>query len=247
MASSLDLQEQEQLDQLKAFWNRWGNPLTWLVTLVLLGFAAYNGWNWWQREQGAKASALHAELERAAQAGEVERVTAAWNDLKSRYGTTAYAGQGALVAAKALIEKDRADAAIEPLSWAAESASDEALRAVARLRWAGVLLDQSKAQDALTVLDKAKGAGFDALVDDRRADALLKLEKTDEAREALKAAYKAMPLELDYRRVIEAKLMSLGVDPASVVPPSPKAAEGAPKAAAAEITDGWSAPQRGVV
>ena len=85
MASSLDLQEQEQLDQLKAFWNRWGNLLTWAVTLVLLAFAAYNGWTWWQRDQGRKASALHAELERAAQEGEMDRVKAAWSDLKSRY------------------------------------------------------------------------------------------------------------------------------------------------------------------
>lgn len=222
MASSLDLQEQEQLDQLKAFWNRWGNLLTWLLTLVLLAFAGYNGWNWWQRDQGVKASALHAELERAAQAGEIDRVSAAWADLKSRYPSTAYAGQGALLAAKALIEKDRADAALEALTWAAESASDEALRAVARLRWAGVLLDQGKAQDALGVLDKARGAGFDALVDDRRSDAFLAIDKPDEAREALEAAYKAMPAELDYRRVIEAKLMSLGVDPASIVPPAPK-------------------------
>jgi predicted negative regulator of RcsB-dependent stress response len=231
MASSLDLQEQEQLDQLKAFWNRWGNLLTWLTTLVLLGFAAYNGWNWWQRDQGMKASALHAELERAAQAGETDRVSAAWNDLKTRYPSSVYAGQGALVAAKALAEKSGADAAVEPLQWAADSATDEALKAVARLRWAGLLLDQGKAQDALTVLDKARGAGFDALVDDRRADALMVLKKDDEAREALKAAYKAMPVELDYRRIIEAKLMSLGVDPASVVPPPAKPDSATGKAA----------------
>jgi len=219
MASSLDLQEQEQLDQLKAFWNRWGNLLTWLLTAVLLAFAGYNGWNWWQRDQGLKASALHAELERAAQAGEIDRVTAAWGDLKARYPGSVYSGQGALLAAKALIDKGRSEAALEPLQWAAESAKDPGLQVLARLRWAGVLLDQGKAQDALPVLDKARGTVFDPLVDDRRADALMALEKADEAREALKAAYKSMPQDLDYRRVIEAKLMSLGVDPAEVVPP----------------------------
>jgi len=218
MASSLDLQEQEQLDQLKAFWNRWGNLLTWVVTLVLLAFAGYNGWNWWQRDQGQKASALHAELERAAQEGETDRVKVAWADLKARYARTAYAGQGALVAAKALIDKGLMSDAIEPLQWVAESATDEGLKAVARLRWSGVLLDQSKAQEALTVLDKARGLGFDALVDDRRGDALVALGQQDQAREAYKAAYKALPAELDYRRLVEAKLMALGVDPASLVP-----------------------------
>ena len=216
MASSLDLQEQEQLDQLKAFWQRHGNLLTWLVTLVLLALAAYNGWNWWQREQAAKASALHAELERAAQAGEIDRVATAWADLQARYAGTAYAQQGALLAARALADKDKVEQAADALKWAADSATDPAYRVVARLRWAGLLLDQGKAQDALTVLEKARGGGFDALVDDRAADAQMALGQTDQARQSLKSAYQALPADLEYRRVVEAKLMSLGVDPASL-------------------------------
>jgi predicted negative regulator of RcsB-dependent stress response len=117
------------------------------------------------------------------------------------------------------VDKGAAADAVEPLQWVAESASDDSLKALARLRWGGVLLDLGKAQEALAVLDKARGAGFDGLVEDRRADALLALNRQDEARDALKAAYKALPLELDYRRLVEAKLMALGVDPASVVPP----------------------------
>ncbi len=221
MASSLDLQEQEQLDQLKAFWGRHGSLLTWLVTLVLLGFAGYNGWNWWQRDQGLKASALQAELQRAALAGELSRVETALVDLKSRFPSTAQSAHGALIAAKVLIEKDRVEPAMAALQWVAESAPDPGLKTLARLRWGSALLDQGKPQDALAVLDLARSAGFDPLVEDRRADALLALNRTEEAQQALRAAYKAMPPELDYRRVIEAKLMSLGVDPAEVVPPAP--------------------------
>lgn len=226
MASSLDLQEQEQLDQLKAFWNRWGNLLTWALTLVLAALAAYNGWNWWQREQAAKAAALHAELERAAQAGEVDRVVTAWSDLKARHPSTVQAQQGALIAARIWVEKDRPDDARTALQWLAESAGDPAYRIVARLRWAGILLDQDKAQEALTVLDAARGGGFDALVEDRRADALVALSQADAAREALKAAYKAMPEDLEYRRVVEAKLMAQGVDPASLKAGANPQAEG---------------------
>ena len=64
MASPLDLQEQEQLDQIKSFWNQYGNLITWTVTLALAGFAGWNAWQWWQREQGAKAAALYDELDR---------------------------------------------------------------------------------------------------------------------------------------------------------------------------------------
>lgn len=218
MASQLDLQEQEQLDQLKAFWNRHGNLLTWVVTLALVALAAYNGWNWWQREQAAKAAALHAELERAVLAGEAERVAAAWGDLKARYPATAFAPQGALLAAKLWAEREQAEPAMAALQWVAETAPQVEYRAVARLRWAGLLLDQSKAQQALDVLEKARGAGFDALVEDRRGDALMALQKADQARDAYQAALKALPSDLDYRRIIEAKLMSLGVDPSTLEP-----------------------------
>ena len=55
MAKHLDLEEQEQLDQLRHFWNTWGNLITWVLIVVLGAYAARNGWNYWQRRQGALA------------------------------------------------------------------------------------------------------------------------------------------------------------------------------------------------
>jgi predicted negative regulator of RcsB-dependent stress response len=76
MATSLDLQEQEQLDALKAFWKQYGNLVTWVIILALGAFAAWNGWNWWQRDQGAKAGAMFEELDRAVAAGDATRSAA---------------------------------------------------------------------------------------------------------------------------------------------------------------------------
>ena len=58
MATQLDLQEQEQLDELKAFWNKYGNLITWVLVLALGAYAAWTGWNYWQRNQGTKAAAM---------------------------------------------------------------------------------------------------------------------------------------------------------------------------------------------
>ena len=73
MATNLDLQEQEQLDELKAFWKQYGNLVTWALILALGAFAACNGWNWYQRDQATKAGAMFDELERAAQANDALR------------------------------------------------------------------------------------------------------------------------------------------------------------------------------
>ena len=63
MATPLDLQEQEQLDAIKSFWKQYGNLITWTLILVLGAFAAWNGWNWYQRDQGIKAGAMFDELD----------------------------------------------------------------------------------------------------------------------------------------------------------------------------------------
>lgn len=213
MATNLDLQEQEQLDELKAFWNQYGNLITWTLILVLGAFAAWNGWNYWQRDQGAKAGAMFDELDRAVQAGDATQAGRVFNDLKDRYGRTTYAAQAGLLAAKVQVEKDQPDAAMTSLGWVAEHAGDEGYQALAHLRMAALLLDKKAYDDALKQVDAVKTAEFVALADDRRGDILLAQGKRDDAVKALQAAWKGMSEQTDYRRIVESKLTSLGAAP----------------------------------
>lgn len=219
MATPLDLQDQEQLDQLKAFWNQYGNLITWTLILALSGIAVWNGWNWWQRDQAVKASAMFDELDRAAQGQDVERAARVFADLKERYPRTVYAEQGALLTAKMQAENGQVDAALATLDWAGDKASEEEYRTIARLRAAGLMLDKKLYEAALAELDaaaKSKSADeFAALIADRRGDVLLAQGKKDDARNAYQAAYKAMDEKLEYRRLIDAKLTALGAAPAA--------------------------------
>jgi predicted negative regulator of RcsB-dependent stress response len=215
MASHLDLEEQEQLDQVKAFWQQYGNLVTWLLVIALGAYAAWNGWNWYQRDQATKAGAMYDELDAAAQAGDADRANRVFGDLKSRYPGTAFAEQGGLVAARVLFEKGQAEAARAALGWVAENAAESEYRTIARLRLAGLLLDAKKDAEALKQLDGADAKPFAALVDDRRGDILLAQGKKDEARSAYLRAWSAMDPKLDYRRLVEAKLNVLGIDPAA--------------------------------
>jgi predicted negative regulator of RcsB-dependent stress response len=227
MATPLDLQEQEQIDELKAFWKQYGNLITWTLTLALAGFAAWNGWNWWQRTQATKAGALYEELERAARSADPARTSLAFADLKDRYPKTLQAQQGALLAAKVQAEKGQVDAALATLAWVAGNAAEDEYRVVARLRAAGLLLDKQQWDQALAQLDAAatvKAPEFEALIADRRGDVLSAQGKKAEAVSAYQAAYKALDGKLEYRFLLDAKLTALGAAPAA----SAAASQGSP-------------------
>jgi predicted negative regulator of RcsB-dependent stress response len=215
MAKQLDLQEQEQLDELKAFWKQYGNLITGVLTLALLAFAAWNGWNWYQRDQAKKAGAMFEALEQAAAAGDAARGAQVLKYLQERYPRTAYAQQGGLIAAKLLAEKGQADQARAALTWVADNAPEDEYKTIARLRLAGVLMEAKQYDEALKQLAGATAPDFAALVADRRGDVLLAQGKKDEAKAAYEAAYKGMDEKLDYRRLVDAKLTALGAAPAA--------------------------------
>ena len=216
--ATLDLEEQEQLDQLKHFWRQYGNLLTWTLILVLGAYAAWNGWQYWQRNQAAAASGMYAELARAAQAGEVDRVGKVFNDLKEQYPRTTFAEQGGLLAAQVQAGKGQIDAAQASLGWVAERAGETEYQAVARLRLAALLLNARKVDDAARELAGDFPPAFVALAADRRGDVLQAQGKTAEAVAAYQQAYKGLTAQStpsDYRQVVEAKLMALGAAPAA--------------------------------
>ena len=214
MAKALDLQEQEQVEEFKAFWNKWGNPLTWLLTVVLLAFAGWNGWGWYQRDQAAKSAVLFEQLDRAAAAGDVDRASRIFNDIKDRYAGTALAQQAGLVAARLQYDKGQTDAAKATLGWLAANAKEDEYRVVANLRLAGVLMDGKAYDEALKVLSATSSPAFAGLLADRRGDVLMAQGKKDEAKAAYQAAYQALDAGIDYRRLVEAKLIALGAPPA---------------------------------
>lgn len=213
MATHLDLEEQEQLDQFKHFWNQYGNLITWVLIAVFGSVAAWNGWQHWQRSQAAQAAVLLDEVERSAQAADLPKLERAVADIQSRFARTAQAQQATLVGAKVLYEKGNADAARSALAWVADKGSDEGYQAVARLRLAGVLIDAQKYDEALAQLTAAFPASFEPLAADRRGDVLLAQGKKAEARSEFQKAYSGLGANADYRRLVEVKLNALGVDP----------------------------------
>ena len=228
MAKQLDLEEQEQLAEIKHFWNEYGNLITWAMIVVFGSIAAWTGWQYWQRTQAAQAAAMYDEVERAAQAGDSARVERAFSDMKDKFGRTTYAQQAGLLTAAMMEDKGNTEAAKTTLGWVAEKASDEGYQAVARLRLASVLMEAKAYDEALKQLAADFPREFAPMVADRRGDIYNLQGKKAEARTEYEKAYKGLDERAEYRRLVEVKLSALGVDPKQLgAPVTPATVAGA--------------------
>ena len=210
MANHLDLEEQEQLDQLKHFWKQYGNLITGALIAVLGAVAAWNGYQYWQRSQAAQASALFEEVEKAANSGDLQKTERAYSDMKERFGSTTYAQQAGLLAAKTFYTAGNADAAKAALSWVAEKSSDPGQAAVARLRLSALLVDAKAYDEALKALSDKVPPEFAGLVADRKGDIYVIQGKNTEAKLEYQKAYAALEERSEYRRLVEVKLQAVG-------------------------------------
>ena len=217
MAQHLDLEEQEQLAELKHFWKRFGNMITWALIVVFGTVAAWNGYQYWQGKQASQASVLYDEVERAAQSGDMARIDRSLADMKDRFAGTTYADQAGLLAAKAYYDKGNLDAAKAALIGVADKGKDEGFQAIAKLRLAGILLETKAYDEAFKTLSGTFSKDFAPLASDRRGDILLLQGKKTEAKAEYEKAYKGLDERAEYRRLVEVKLNALGVDPVAVI------------------------------
>ena len=208
-----DHEEQEQLASLKAWWNQYGNLVTWLVVAALALYAGWSGWRYYQRDQSAKAAVLYEEIVKAAEAKDMAKVTRAAGDIEERFAGTPYAQMGALMAARAANDASDVKTAKAQLQWVVDHGRSDEYKAIARLRLAGLLLDEKAYDEGLKVLAADMPEAFAALAADRKGDLLFALNKIDEARSAYAAALEKTEAKNPARQLIQLKLDALGGAP----------------------------------
>jgi predicted negative regulator of RcsB-dependent stress response len=204
-----DLEEQEQLASLKAFWSKYGNVLTWVVIIALASYAGYNYWNAHIRTQSTEASGLYDELLVSVQAKDNVKAQRIATDIKTRYESTAYAQMAAMGAARTAFDANDLKTAKAQLQWVIDH-GDDAYKALARLRMSAVLLDEKAYDDALKMVAAVDGAQYKALAADRKGDILAAQNKLADARTAYLAALAAMDKNDPGRQLVAFKLESIG-------------------------------------
>lgn len=204
-----DLQEQEQLATFKAWWERYGNFILTAVTLVLLAIAAWNGWRWYERREAAAASGVYEQVMKALAENNGTRVKELTGTLIQNHGRTVFAAMAALHAAKVNHDANDLPAARSQLQWVIDKSGHDEFTLLARVRLAGVLLDEKSFDEALKVLAGDVPAAHQTAFADRRGDVLLAQGKAAEARAAWQQALDKADPQHPLRQLIQLKIDSV--------------------------------------
>lgn len=207
---AFDLEEQEQLDALKQFWKQYGGMIIAAVVAAVVTVAAVQGWRYYQRATAEDASALFMKLEEASRKNDVGEVRKLGGEIVDKYGSTAYGPMAALIMARINYESGDPAAAAGQLQWVIDNADDQETAAFARLRLAGLRLDEKKYDEALKLLDTKHGEALVPLFADLRGDVLVAQGKVAEARAAYQQAIEKSEPGSNYRNVVQIKLDALG-------------------------------------
>lgn len=208
-----DLEEQEQISEIKAWWAQHGSKVTAVVVIAALVSVGWQGWQWFQNRNAAEAGAMYFAVEQAADRQDAQKARDGAGQLIGQHAGTTYAQLGALVSAGVQFDKAELDNARAQLEWAATSGNDPLLRDLARLRLAAVLLQKGEHDAALARLEAVPADAYKARFADLRGDVLAAKGSTAEARVAYKAALDALgvadPQSGVVREVVRVKLESL--------------------------------------
>ena len=205
-----DLEEQEQIAEIKAWWRRYGNLVLLAVTAALLTIAAFRGWQYYRHHQAVEAVTLYEQLEQAERGAEHKKVRDIAAQITSKYGPTVYATMAALASAKAAFLTGDLAAAKTQLQWVVDNAREDEIKEIARLRLARVLLEEKSYDAALKLLETPPTDSLAGLYADLKGDILAIQGKNAEARSAYQLALDKSESGSAYRAIIQLKLDALG-------------------------------------
>ena len=208
---ALDLEEQEQVAELQAWWTQYGNLVVSAITAAAIAFAGWQAWRWYERSQASQAGALYDTLARAANAGDAKALRDAAGALLENYPRTLYASMGAFNAARFYFDRKDLKSAKAQLQWVVENGRQGEFRDMARLRLAAILLDEKAYDDASKLLDEPHDASFDAQYAAAKGDVLVAKNQGDQARAAYRVALeKAGAGNTPFRESVRMRLEALG-------------------------------------
>ena len=214
-----DLEEQDKLDDLRAWWKQWGNTVAGVVIAVCVGVIGTQGWRWWSAHQAEQAAVLYNAVSAAARANDTAKARDAMAQLADNFGRTGYAPRAALIVAALLFESGDKVGARAQLAAVIDGNAEDELKQIARLRLAAMFVDDRQYDDALRTLDARHDESFAGIYADLRGDILAAAGRTDDARIAYQTALTRLDAKSAYRNFVQVKLDTLGGPTAGTAAP----------------------------
>jgi predicted negative regulator of RcsB-dependent stress response len=214
--AAFDLQEQEQLDELKAFWASWGKFITALIVALIVAYVGRQAWASYQRSQAQAAGDAYAKVQKAFESHDPAKARAtatraAADAMVAQQARHALTSRAMLLAARAAYDAEDFDGTKSALQWVVSHSSEDSLVDIANLRLAAVLTDQKQFDAALQALQTAKVATAAGTFADARGDVLLVKGDTAGAKKAYQDAAGKLDKDSPAYQVVQTKLSALGV------------------------------------
>lgn len=207
---ALDLEEQEQLDEFKAWWRKNGTMVVGVAAVIVIATAGWKGYQVWSARQSGEALGLFERAMQAAMANDAKSVKELTGKIMDDYGRTGYAVPAAWLAAKTNFVNGDLKSAQAQYQYALEHAKDPGLEALAKLRLASAQLDLKDYAGATKTLDGDHDPAFAPLFANLKGDVLVAQGKTAEARAAYRLALDKLDPKSPLKAVVEIKLGGVG-------------------------------------
>jgi len=197
--------EDEQVEALKAWWDKNGKFVIAAIVVVLLAVLGWKSWMQQKQAQLENASAAYQQMMDMMPKnpdGSLE----AGRAIIGEHSGTVYATMASLAMARIAVEKGDLDGAAAHLRAAGEHASQPELKLLAKLRLSKVLQAQGKSDEALAQVSSVQAGSLQAAFDEQRGDLLVEQGKSAEARDAYinaLAGYSEVP---DKHELVQLKL-----------------------------------------
>lgn len=167
---SVYMTEDEQVEMIKRWWNKYQNHITVILSILLLTVAGVRYWNWHTEKVMQEASTTYENMMGSVNANNIGAIQSYANQLVSQYPKTVYAAAANLLLAKIFVNGGDYVKAEEKLEQVAQHAKSKIYREVASLRLAQLYIEQKKYDKSRAVLDNIKDSPYVSTVNELKGD-----------------------------------------------------------------------------
>ncbi|KTD19377.1 YfgM family protein [Legionella israelensis] len=185
---SVYMTEEEQIEAIKKWWKRYSTLITVMISVILLAIAGYRYWSWHQQKVLLQASNTYEQMMLAFSHQNDKAVKSFANQLIKNYKNTVYADVAHLTLAKLLIKNNKLNLAKDELYKVVENSKINALKQLARLRQARILLQQKSYDKALAELKIIDDSAYLAIINELKGDLFAATGKYQKAIESYRLA-----------------------------------------------------------